>query len=333
MLPFEFYSFEGNGKTFLDLINSLFGYNFDTERFEITTETIPKSNLSFYIGLKEAGFTFFKSNESFNVSLFALDLDGNADGISQTLTFRKDQFFVFKNHPSAYFKFDSNSRIEVVYYKLKDELSLSTDQFSAEALSKNIAEIHLNDEAIKKYSDEFYEKSMITLKNVLPNPSNSFCNVDSWKRAGPADYRSFKYNTDSAHLIHNLMKSKEFMAWLSAITGLPLLFPSLPIYTRCIQAAGDYQILHGNYSEPFGLDVIYNFSLQNDGKEWNEKSCGLIHYLNDSGDEIFQVSPIFNSLTIVYRTEGCSRFTENVKGFSEMILLQTISIYSVSADE
>lgn len=334
MLPFDYFTVDcQDQRNYLDLINLTFGYSFNNEDFEVVTENIDRSSFLFYSSCKQVGFTCISSEAAFAADLFSIDLDGNADGLFESRNIEKNRIFIFKNHSKASFKFNCKRNIRAVIFKAKNEASLSTEKFSLEELSKFIDHNHLNEDSLKIYSNEFYEKSIIRLDNFLINPLETFKNINLWKRSGPADYRSFKYCTESGHLIHDLMKNKEFIAWLGSITGLPLLYPLLPIYTRCIQASGDYQILHGNYSEPLGLDLIYSFSTSETEKEWNEDSCGLIHYLNDSGDEIFQVNPVRNSLTIVYRNEGCSRFTENVKGYPELNLLQTIAIYSVAAED
>lgn len=330
MLPFEYkvvVSGEGN---YLNSINSLFVCTLEENQFEIIKKVLNKSDAQFYKCPKEAGFTVFSSVKEFSVRIFDLDLDGSADGIAETLTVSADKIFILKNHPNSCFKI--SKKIDITLYQLKDESDLACFNVApyTEKLSEIINPIHLSSENVQKYSDQFYETSRLTLNDFLAfNPK--FEGYENWQRAGPSDYRSFKFSNNHPKLTE-FMKSKEFMTWLSAITGLPLLHPSVPIYTRCLQAAGDYQILHGNYSEPFGLDVISSFYPVSDRFEWPEGTCGRIHYLNDSGDEIFQVNPLNNSLTIVYRTEGCTRFTENIKGIPNYPLFQNIAIFSVASE-
>lgn len=318
----------------ISLLNAKFGSFLTDEKIEKYFYKIDKDEENFYKTSKDAGFTLFKSNKSFHASFFALNLDGTADGIEKELKVTSDNVLIVKNHPLAFIKFSLKCKVDVEIIKVKDESILSSFETAfnyKENLCKRINQIHIEADSIQKYLDEFYEKSILTLDNFF-SVSCNFGDVKKWPRAGPADYRSFKYNLKDDD-ISSLMMGKEFITWLSSITGLPLLHPAVPVYTRCLQAAGDYQILHGNYSEPLGLDVIYSYYPLNDFKKWPEKVCGRIHYLNDGGDEIFQVNPVNNSLTIVFRTEGCSRFTENVKGFPEIHLFQTIGIYSVAEDE
>ena len=342
MLPYEYRIVKiDKVMDLIKLINDNFGTFLTDEKIEKSIFKLKKDEGNFYKTSNAVGFTLFKSNKSsFNSSFFSLDLDGTADGIEKELKVTSDHVLIVKNHPFAFIKFSLKCEIDVEIIKVKDESILCKihDENSCKNHDTNscnsckiINEIHIKPNSIQKYSDEFYEKSILTLDNFFTNSFNNFEDVESWQRAGPADFRNFKYNLKDNE-INSLMKCKEFITWLSSVTGLPLLHPAVPVYTRCLQSAGDYQILHGNYSEPLGLDVIYSFYPLKDFKEWPEKFCGRIHYLNDSGDEIFQVNPVNNSLTIVYRTEGCSRFTENVKGSPDIHLFQTIGIYSVAAE-
>lgn len=108
--------------------------------------------------------------------------------------------------------------------------------------------------------------------------------------------------------------------------GLPI----RPPFARVLSSAGDYQILHGNYSEPSGLDCIFTiYPGQQDGFEWPEDVCGRIHYLDDEGTEIFEVPNTSNAFTLVYRTENVVRFLENVKGIDHPPLVQVVVTYSV----
>lgn len=338
MVPYEYRLVKSrvDGDSIIDalcLIKERFGVDLRNNQIEKSDSRIEKNEGHFYKTSTEVGFTLLKSKKSFIISIFALDLDGTADGIETELKVTSDYVFIIKNHPYAFLKIFSKCPVEVEVIKVKDESNLSSFETSKhkEYLSEMINPIHIQDDSIQKYSDEFFEKSILILDNFFAVSFN-FDNVETWPRAGPADYRSFKYNLKDDE-ISSFMNSKEFITWLSSVTGLPLLHPAVPIYTRCLQSAGDYQILHGNYSEPLGLDVIYSNYPSNDFKEWPETVCGRIHYLNNSGDEILQVNPVNNSLTIVYRTEGCSRFTENIKGIPEIPLFQTIGIYSVAEDE
>lgn len=330
MLPFE-YKVVGRQENFLNSINSSFGCAFDEDKFEIKTKVLQKQELKFYKCTNEAGFTVFSFKKNFMIQVFGLDLDGSAEGISDSITVKPDNIFILKNHPKTCFII--SEKVEASVYKVKDESSLASFDFSPFncSLTKFLNTTYVDAENIQKYCDEFCEKSILTLNNIFSCPV-SCENYESWPRAGPSDFRSFKYTFYQSSAI-TFMNSKEFMTWLSAITGLPLLYPEVPIYTRCLQAAGDYQILHGNYSEPYGLDVIFSFYPSKDSLEWPEETCGRIHYLNDAGDEIFQVNPLHNSLTLVYRTEGCTRFTENVKGFPTCPLFQTIAVYTVVSEE
>ena len=270
-----------------------------------------------------------------------MDLDGSADGIHGTFNLSSNQAFSLKIHSCARFKFSGKSKINITTLLAKDESILASfddliNDFKSLAF---INPVHIESESLKRYSEDFMNNSVISLDNFMTESTfksliGSLNNFQNWPRSGPADYRSFKYmlRDFEGYKLHSILMERTFISWLSKITGLPLIQSARPVYSRCIQSAGDYQILHGNYSEPLGIDLIFNFYPSLDYVEWLDNYCGRIHYLNESGDEILQVNSKNNSLTIVYRTEGCTRFTENVKGIPDIPLFQTMAIYT-AADE
>lgn len=321
---------QGHEEEYLKMINSAFKFSFEESQFEITKNNLEKSQKLLY-KCKEnvVGFTVFRCKGNFSVQIFSLDIDGSIDGIFKSFKVASDQYFIVKNHPLLGLKFKSKEVIESIFFRALDETVLSSFDFCRDSCDL-IDSKHLKTENVQKYSDEFCEKSFLVLKNFLRTVPMRF-EDKNLITAGPSDYRNFKFINDETEL-NSFLQSKEFISYLSSLTGLPLLHPALPIYTRCIESPGDYQILHGNYSEPYGVDIIFNHYPSPKYLEWPESNCGRIHYLNDTGTEIFQVNPENNSLTIVYRTEGCSRFTENVKGFPEIPLYQTIGVFTVAAE-
>ena len=343
MLPFKYGIIEANeydqkGRT---LKVSGFEYELDISVFTEKMIEIKKEEYKHFPSyILEDGFLILRSNNDFQVRVFGCDLDGNMDGIYEEIRIKTDAVFFVEINPVMKLGLKLNcGEIAGIHLKLKKgerawDSKLKILGMATEAM-KMIKSQHICMENISKYCNFFYENSYLTINTIMESPPN-FVNFSSWIQAGPADYRSFKYlpyDSKQKPNILDILNSREFMFWLENVTGLPIKRLSRPAYLRKIENAGDYQILHGNYSEPFGLDLVYNFYRDEKFERWEEDVCGRIHYLDDGGNEIFQVPVENNSLTLVYRTQGTTRFLENLKGSNNEPLIQGIALYEIEDEE
>lgn len=289
------------------------------------------------------GFTILHSVSDFKCNILASNIDLAFDGVFEEVLICPGTAFVLENHIVACLNISNPSKVEVISLLTKDEVTLSNcfslhDTINEDYLSLWINHDHFLESNLNNYCDTFIEDSVITITNFLRPEKiieilSSQSDHKAWELAGPTDYRCFRVNNEfNNEDISTFFMSVSFKSWLSKLTGLPIVHPASPIYTRCLESPGNYQILHGNYSEPFGIDLIFNYYAKESFQEWSESFCGRVHYLDNEGNEIFQVSPQNNSLTIVYRSEGCSRFTENIKGFPEFPLFQSIAIFRIAKE-
>jgi len=344
-LPYNYSTISLSNNIIQDVLlylNSCLNVEIKPEYFDIVEKKLKLKNSHSVIKCNQSvGFTLLWSANDFDCKIFALNIDNSFEGIYESLKIHSGSGLFVENHPSAGFCLSNQSIVNQLTLTVKDFETLSTFQLTTNDLS--FLELWLNpkffnDEFIENECKRFADESVLTIDNyLLPSKieelRNSVISHETWPVVGPSDYRCFKINPDSgSDDLSSLFSSKPFKIWLSKLTGLPILQPAIPILTRCLEAAGNYQILHGNYSEPSGIDLIFNFYPKKNVNEWSESLCGRIHYLDCEGSEIFQVNPIDNSLTIVYRVEGCSRFTENVKGFPELPLFQSMAIYSITPE-
>lgn len=252
------------------------------------------------------------------LQLMGLDVDGKVHGVYETV--EEDQVLVVENHPNL-----------TVFLKEGACKIWKIDGFEFEdvVLSKCITEHYLKEPTLDALNEKFAESSMVSLDGFLQKNSLESINITETVRIGPADYRSFAV-LKQVDAVSKLLVSVAFRKYIEDLTGLPLSPATRPPLGRVLEAAGDYQILHGNYSEPVGVDCIFNFyPNQVDGFQWPEETCGRIHYLDEEGTEILEISNASNSLTLVYRTEGVVRFLENVKGTSNQPLFQVLITYPV----
>jgi len=269
---------------------------------------------------------------TFSIWAYAPDIDGQFSTLAFQCDIETDQVFLCERHPLARIHYNHREAKKIAI-KLGTEDQVS----SPVAYPAVIQDTYRADDKIEQLAVEFSENSVIHLPQFLTNSflESARPELDSkpFSRIGPADYRCFEACAE-ASVFSSFFSDTKFLLWLSQVTGLTLLFPLRSVYIRRIHSAGDYQILHGNYSEPLGVDIVFNWmpSLP-DSVEWPEDSLGRIHYLNEDGVELYQAPQHSNSLVVVYRTEGTSRFTENVRGRNNPLLYQVIATFAVAEDD
>ncbi|KAJ2847739.1 putative component of NuA3 histone acetyltransferase complex [Coemansia brasiliensis] len=191
---------------------------------------------------------------------------------------------------------------------------------SADELSKWINPDYLQLDTQSRIQEAFLEQSSMELCGFIC--SHVFSIIESeltdavWTQArkqGPAHLRSYlELNPDATPTLSKLLqflRSKVFAEFLTAVTSLDLSQASQQVrrFDR-----GHYTLVHDQALEPLGLDVV--LSLAPD--KWDDSWGGTMHYIADK-DELLQISPKANSLSLVMRDEGTLRFVKYLNHTSE----------------
>lgn len=251
------------------------------------------------------------------LQLMAIDVDGKVDGVHKVV--EEGCVLVVENHPCVTVFLRGETRFWEV----------SEFEFDDIGLANYITTSFLEESTLDALNEKFAETSTVTLEGFLQKSILEFLSIEDTCKIGPADYRSFSVLKEVDE-VSKLMVSSAFRKYLEGLTGLSLSPATRPPLARVLKSAGDYQILHGNYSEPFGVDCIFSYYPGKvDGFQWFEDVCGRIHYLDEDGTEILEVSNSSNCLTLVYRTEDVVRFLENVKGVDNSPLIQVLFTFPV----
>jgi hypothetical protein len=274
--------------------------------------------------------------------LHSVDLQGKIDGVLKEFELQTDKIFVIRGHKLLNYSiiFGSNNKffrqilimnnLETIK---KEANSICFQEFSSRDLLA-LRSFSISAFNFENYQDQFLESSTITIENFLSEDAflqlkNYVKNTVCWKNVGPADYLNFDILSlvDTSIEPFNFFSNSFFLNFLTKLTKLPIYEVASKPFLRRLNRFGQYQIFHGNYVEIEGVDLIYSF--YTDLSEWDESNCGRIHYLDDNGEEIFEVPIKNNSLTIVYRSSNSTRFTDNVKGIPPNALYQYMKTFSL----
>ncbi|KAI9472834.1 putative component of NuA3 histone acetyltransferase complex [Coemansia sp. RSA 989] len=191
---------------------------------------------------------------------------------------------------------------------------------SAAELSKWINPDYLQADTQSRIQEAFLEQSSMELCGfICPQAFSTIeseLNDSMWVQAherGPAHLRSYlELDPDAAPTLSKLLeflRSKAFAEFLTASTSLELSQVSQQVrrFDR-----GHYTLIHDQALEPLGLDVVLSLA---PGK-WDDGWGGTMHYIADK-DELLQISPKANSLSLVMRDEGTLRFVKYLNHTAE----------------
>lgn len=172
----------------------------------------------------------------------------------------------------------------------------------------------------KGHEEEFVENSFVQMpfelvagKQLIEELSN--LPLKSWRQMGPFDYRRFHImdipvlSTGVLGEIMEYLKGDEFLQWVQGFSGLAIKGLQQLNFRRL--QPGDYQILHGDYEEPLGLDIVVTLIDNPAGNDCDELAIaqegGNMIYLSE-GEQVASVLLRHSTMALAYRVEGCTRF-------------------------
>jgi len=182
---------------------------------------------------------------------------------------------------------------------------------------KKITKIYLESEVKQQMSEFFDEENFIQLNNFFEKDIDKIKSKLNYSKFD-LKYNPMKYKFKELDLknIYDLeiielvefFKSKEFLEYIEEITQIDLSFKDLNL-RKYLQS--DFTLLHDNQEKEDIIEVIFDLS-----DNWKEEFGGILTYLTKD-EEIFYLSPIFNSLTILYKPEYLIKYLKYINNKSK----------------
>ncbi|KAJ2995659.1 hypothetical protein HDV02_000558 [Globomyces sp. JEL0801] len=210
--------------------------------------------------------------------------------------------------------------------EVPNPLKLKPD-LSNPLLLKWVNSAYLNEKNLSFISSKFEKESFVQLQKFLKPEmytklyesmkANTFSNITGTANA-------YRYHTLSGitkaddktyeiiHSFRTFLESTVFHYLLSSITGLKLKTSPVTSTVRSFSPL-DYTLMNDNFIEQSGIDVIFAFPVDLNGKnnecEWEDAWGGLTQYVADT-QTLLSVSPIHNTLQLVDRDTETLRFVK-----------------------
>lgn len=156
------------------------------------------------------------------------------------------------------------------------ESFIQLDSFFKDSALIDLKKSLVNYNYIKEYKPMFWKKKYIDIKNL--------------------------YSLDILKFVE-FFRSSFFLNYIETFTGFNLIFKKISIENYTV---GDYTLLNDRNKNKEGLDIT--FDLSDDFKQnWGGTSVYLI-----KTEDIFYLTPKYNSLTIIYNDENMMKYLKYI---------------------
>jgi len=181
---------------------------------------------------------------------------------------------------------------------------------------EKINKTYLDTEVISQMQDFFEEENFIQLNEFLDQNNLSlktkFLNQEFEKKYNPLKYNFSQLNTKALYdleiiKIIEFFRSKKFLEFIEEIVDLELSFKNLKIKKF---EQSNFTLLHDDLEKEDIIEVIFDLS-----DDWQEEFGGTLTYTTKE-EEVFYLNPIFNSLTILYKSDSIMKYTKYINNLA-----------------
>ncbi|KAI8898055.1 Oxoglutarate and iron-dependent oxygenase degradation C-term-domain-containing protein [Globomyces pollinis-pini] len=270
------------------------------------------------------------------LQLYDSDSNGNPTEIVKSIVPKRNSFTFFQvtseSHHQVQTVFAAKDRVSISGWfhgpkpEVPNPLKLKPD-LSNPLLLKWVNSAYLNEKNLSFISSKFEKESFVQLQKFLKPEmytklyesmkANTFSNITGTANAyryhtlsgiTKADDKTYEF----IHSFRTFLESTVFHYLLSSITGLKLKTTPVTSTVRSFSPL-DYTLMNDNFIEQSGIDVIFAFPVDLNGKnnecEWEDAWGGLTQYVADT-QTLLSVSPIHNTLQLVDRDTETLRFVK-----------------------